>query len=43
MDYRQIDMEELALMIEAGCTIATLKIEAGEIYIDADEHDSLTY
>lgn len=43
MDYRQIDLAELALMIAAGCTIATLKIEAGEIYIDADEHDSLDY
>ena len=43
MDYRQIDLEELALMIDAGCTILTLEIEAGDIYIDADEHDSLDY
>lgn len=43
MDYRQIDLTELALMVAAGCTITTLKIEAGEVYIDADEHDSLDY
>lgn len=43
MDYREIDLEELALMVAAGCTIASLKIEDGEIYIDAEEHDSLDY
>ena len=43
MDYRQIDLAELTLMIEAGCTIITLRIEAGEIFIDEFEHDSLDY
>lgn len=45
MSWREITLNELADIINAGCTIpeGTLYIDGGTVYIDEDLHDSLDY
>lgn len=40
---RELDLAELALIATAGCTVTTLLLQDGVLYIGAEEHDGLDY